>query len=90
MRRGFTLMELLMGMALLGLILVTALGVLQWALVGSARQQSQTRAAFDQFPACANPASLQACCRSHAASSATLPAQYRGASASSAWRGCAP
>jgi len=46
MRRGFTLMEILMGMALLALILVTALGVLQWALVGSARQQSQTRAAF--------------------------------------------
>ncbi len=46
MRRGFTLMEILMGMALLALILVTALGVLQWALVGSARQQAQTRAAF--------------------------------------------
>lgn len=35
-----------MGMALLALILVVALGVLQWALLGSARQQSQTRAAF--------------------------------------------
>ncbi len=46
MRRGFTLMEILMGMALLALILVTALGVLQWALLGSARQQAQTRAAF--------------------------------------------
>ena len=46
MRRGFTLMEILMGMALLALILVTALGVLQWALVGSTRQQAQTRAAF--------------------------------------------
>ncbi len=46
MRRGFTLMEILMSMALLALILVTALGVLQWALVGSARQQAQTRAAF--------------------------------------------
>lgn len=46
MRRGFTLMEILMGMALLALILVVALCVLQWALVGSARQQSQTRAAF--------------------------------------------
>jgi len=40
------LMAILMGMALLALILVTALCVLQWALVGSARQQSQTRAAF--------------------------------------------
>ena len=35
-----------MGMALLALILVVALGVLQWALLGSARQQTQTRAAF--------------------------------------------
>lgn len=35
-----------MGMALLALILVSAFGVLQWALVGSLRQQSQTRAAF--------------------------------------------
>lgn len=46
MRRGFSLTELLMGLALLALTLVTALGVLQWALFGSARQQSQTRAAF--------------------------------------------
>lgn len=46
MRRGFTLMEILMGMALLALILVAALCVLQWALVGSSRQQAQTRAAF--------------------------------------------
>lgn len=46
MRRGFTLMEVLMGMALLAMILVCALGVLHWALVGSLRQQSQTRAAF--------------------------------------------
>lgn len=35
-----------MGMALLALILVSAFCVLQWALVGSLRQQSQTRAAF--------------------------------------------
>lgn len=35
-----------MGMALLALILVSAFGVLQWALVGSLRQQSQTRSAF--------------------------------------------
>lgn len=46
MRRGFTLMEILMGMALLALILVAALCVLQWALLGSTRQQAQTRAAF--------------------------------------------
>ncbi|ODT57967.1 hypothetical protein ABS71_19170 [bacterium SCN 62-11] len=46
MRRGFTLMEILMGMALLALILVVALCVLQWALLGSNRQQAQTRAAF--------------------------------------------
>jgi len=39
-------MEILMGMALLALILVTALCVLQWALLGSTRQQAQTRAAF--------------------------------------------
>ena len=45
-RRAFTLMEILMGMALLAMVLVVALGVLQLALVGSARQQSQTRAAF--------------------------------------------
>ena len=35
-----------MGMALLALILVSALCLLQWALMGSLRQQSQTRAAF--------------------------------------------
>lgn len=35
-----------MGMALLALILVAALCVLQWALLGSTRQQAQTRAAF--------------------------------------------
>ena len=35
-----------MGMALLALILVSALVILQWALMGSLRQQSQTRAAF--------------------------------------------
>ena len=46
MRRGFTLSEILMGMALLALILVSALCLLQWALMGSLRQQSQTRAAF--------------------------------------------
>ncbi len=46
MKRGFTLMEILMGMALLALILVAALCVLQWALLGSTRQQAQTRAAF--------------------------------------------
>jgi len=45
-KRGFTLSEILMGMALLALILVSALVILQWALMGSLRQQSQTRAAF--------------------------------------------
>lgn len=35
-----------MGMALLALILVSALVILQWALAGSLRQQGQTRAAF--------------------------------------------
>jgi TolB protein len=35
-----------MGMVLFSLILVTALGVLHWALLGSQRQQTQTRAAF--------------------------------------------
>ena len=35
-----------MGMALLALILVSALVILQWALMGSLRQQSQTRSAF--------------------------------------------
>ncbi|ODT58562.1 hypothetical protein ABS71_18865 [bacterium SCN 62-11] len=39
-------MEILMGMALMALILVAALCVLQWALLGSTRQQAQTRAAF--------------------------------------------
>lgn len=39
-------MEILMGMSLLALILVVALCVLQWALLGSTRQQAQTRAAF--------------------------------------------
>jgi len=46
LRRGFTLSEILMGMAFFALILVTALGVLHWALLGSQRQQTQTRAAF--------------------------------------------
>ena len=46
MRRGFSLAELLMGIALLAVVLVSAFGVLQWALFGSLRQQSQTRAAF--------------------------------------------
>ena len=45
-RRAFSLSELLMGLALLALVLVTALGVLFWALAGSQRQQTQTRAAF--------------------------------------------
>ena len=35
-----------MAMALLALILVSALVILQWALMGSLRQQSQTRSAF--------------------------------------------
>ena len=45
-RRGFSLAEILMGMALFALVLVTALGVLDWALLGSQRQQTHTRAAF--------------------------------------------
>ena len=45
-RRGFTLGEILMAMALFALTLVTALGVLHWALLGTQRQQNQTRAVF--------------------------------------------
>lgn len=46
MKRAFTLIEVLIGMALLAVIVVCAFTVLQWALVGSLRQQCQTRAAF--------------------------------------------
>ena len=46
MRRGFTLLEILMGLALFALVLTSALGVLQWALAGTNRQQTLTRSAF--------------------------------------------
>ena len=45
-RRAFTLSEVLMALALFALVLVTALVVLHWALAGSQRQHTMTRAAF--------------------------------------------
>ena len=45
-RRAFSLVELLMAMALFSTLLVMALGVLHWALRGSQAQEANTRAAF--------------------------------------------
>ena len=45
-RQGHTLGEVLMSMALLALVAVTALGILQWALYGSQTQQGKTMAAL--------------------------------------------
>ena len=45
-RRAFSLVELLMAMALFSTLLVMALGILHWALRGSQAQEANTRAAF--------------------------------------------
>ncbi len=54
------------------------------------KHEALTASAVDQFIAAANPALRQGCCRNHAASSATLAAQNKGACASRVARGCAP
>jgi prepilin-type N-terminal cleavage/methylation domain-containing protein len=45
-RRGFSLAEILMSLSLFAVILVIALGVLEWALHGTLQHQSETREAF--------------------------------------------
>lgn len=45
-KRGFSLSEVLMAFSLLAVLLVMAVGILQWALYGSQTQQANTRAAF--------------------------------------------
>lgn len=44
--RGFSLSEILLALGLLSVLLVMAMGILQWALQGSQLRQAETRAAF--------------------------------------------